>query len=164
MKPMLRCAKEWVGANLANQRCKAYILRDGRSFLKFAACQRRSGPPTEAANNKERRYGQAEMGSFHICSRVDRRWRGRVHDRPTGAESRLLFRRCFWIADICSWIVASYTNFVSKAEPLKIGDCEIQLGHCGSNRASTPRNTLSPINESFLVRAAIPAQPARNRR
>lgn len=36
------------------------------------------------------------------------------------------FRRRFWIADIYSWIVASYTNFVSKAEPLKIGDCEIK--------------------------------------
>jgi hypothetical protein len=27
MRPILRCAKEWVGANLANQRCKAYICR-----------------------------------------------------------------------------------------------------------------------------------------
>jgi hypothetical protein len=61
-----------------------------------------------------------------ICSPVDRRWRGCVHDRPTGAESRLLFRRRFWIADFYSWIVASCTNFVSKAEPLKIGACEIK--------------------------------------
>ncbi len=38
-----------------------------------------------------------------------------------GLNRELLFRRRFWIADVYSWIVASYTNFVSKAEPLKKG-------------------------------------------
>lgn len=90
------------------------------------------------------------MGSFHICSPVDRRWGGCVHDWPTGAESRLLFRRRFWIADICSWIVASYTNFVSKAEPLRIGDCEIQLGHCGSNQGKYPAELLSVRSTRFF--------------
>jgi hypothetical protein len=51
-----------------------------------------------------------------------------------GLNRDSFFRRRFWIADICSWIVAAYTNFVSKAEPLKIGGCEIKLGHCGSNQ------------------------------
>ena len=122
MKPILRCAKERIGANLAS--ALQGVCFAGWSFV----FEVRSVPTTQRTaqlrrpNNKGRRYGQAEMGSFHICSPVDRRWRGRVHDRPTGVESGLLFRRRFWIADIYSWIVASYTNFVSKAEPLKIGE------------------------------------------
>ena len=43
-----------------------------------------------------------------------------------GLNRDSVFVAVFGSLDIYSWIVASYTNFVSKAEPLKIGDCEIK--------------------------------------
>jgi hypothetical protein len=48
MRPILWCAKEWVGANLANQRRKAYICRMVIRFgVRSVSTTQR--PPTEAA-------------------------------------------------------------------------------------------------------------------
>jgi hypothetical protein len=54
MRPILRCAKEWVGANLANQRCTGGILRDDRSFWSSQRINDAADRQLSRPNNKER--------------------------------------------------------------------------------------------------------------
>lgn len=54
MKHIFQSETEWVSANLANQRCKAYILQDGRAFWSWRRINDAADRKLRRPNNRVR--------------------------------------------------------------------------------------------------------------